>query len=165
MREKNLDDETVAMIVEVLDGWSGRLSWEALIASVARRTGRLYTRQTLHRHERIRLAFTGRKKASSGQIEQRHEKCSPELQISSDRIARLEAENRRLAAENYNLLEQFARWAYNAHTRNLSVEFLNSALPGVDREQSGRPRSFESHAPNEAAKVTRIAVPRRVSKS
>ncbi|MFL9935436.1 hypothetical protein P0D88_41575 [Paraburkholderia sp. RL18-103-BIB-C] len=115
-------------------------------------------------HERIRLAFTVRKKALSGRIEQPHEKCSPELQLSSDRIARLEAENLRLAAENYNLLEQFARWAYNAHTRNLSIEFLNSALPGVDREQSGRPRSSESHAPNEAAKVSRIAVPRRARK-
>jgi len=73
-------------------------------------------------------------------MEQPHEKCSPELQISSDRIARLEAENLRLAAENYILLEQFAGWAYNAHTRNWRIEFSDSSLPGVDREQSGRTR-------------------------
>lgn len=151
IREKNVDDETVAAIVEVLDGWSGRLGWEALLAAVSRRTGRRYTRQTLHRHERIRLAFTVRKKALSGRIEQHHEERSPELQLSSERIARLEAENLRLAAENHNLLEQFARWAYNAHTRNLSIEFLNSALPGVDREQSERTRSSERHATHEAA--------------
>jgi hypothetical protein len=164
IREKNLDDGTVATIVEVLDGWNDRLSWEALITAFARRTGRRYTRQTLHRHERIRLAFTVRKKALSGRIEQPNEKCSPELQISFDRIARLEAENLRLAAENHNLLEQFARWAYNAHTRNLSIEFLNSVLPGVDREQSGRARPSESHATHEAARVSRVAALSRARK-
>lgn len=142
VRERNLDDTIVALIVEVLDGWSGRLSWEALIEAIARRAGLSYTRQTLHRHERIRLAFAVRKKALSGQIEQPHEWLPPELQVALDRIARLEAENQRLAAENHNLLEQFARWAYNPQTRNLTKEFLNEPLPGVDREQSGRPRSL-----------------------
>jgi hypothetical protein len=140
VREKNLDDKVVATVVEVLDGWSGRLSWKALIEAIARRAGLSYTRQALHRHERIRLAFTVRKKALSGRDEQPCEAMSPELQVAVDRIARLDAENRRLTAENHNLLEQFARWAYNAQTRNLSKEFLNSPLPGVDREQSERPR-------------------------
>ncbi|SAK75645.1 hypothetical protein AWB76_04944 [Caballeronia temeraria] len=111
VRERNLDDTIVALIVEVLDGWSGRLSWEALIEAIARRAGLSYTRQTLHRHERIRLAFAVRKKALSGQIEQPREWLPPELQVALDRIARLEAENQRLLAENHNLLEQFARWA------------------------------------------------------
>jgi hypothetical protein len=58
VREKNLDDKVVATVVEVLDGWSGRLSWKALIEAIARRAGLSYTRQALHRHERIRLAFS-----------------------------------------------------------------------------------------------------------
>jgi hypothetical protein len=66
------------------------------------------------------------------------ETSSPELRVASERIARLEAENQRLAAENNALLEQFARWAYNAHTRNLAKEFLNNPLPAVDRERSKR---------------------------
>lgn len=142
MREKNLDDKVVVTIVEVLDGWSGRLSWEALIEAVKRRAGLSYTRQALHRHERIRLAFTARKKALSGHAEEQPcEAMSPELQAARDRIARLEAENHRLASENNNLLEQFARWTYNAQTRNLTKAFLNNPLPGVDREQSERLRS------------------------
>ncbi|HTR05360.1 MAG TPA: hypothetical protein VMJ11_01585, partial [Paraburkholderia sp.] len=88
-----------------------------------------------HRHERIRLAYTVRKKALSGQ-EQTRETASPELQVALERIARLEGENRRLEAENNALLEQFARWAYNAQTRNLTKEFLNNPLPAVDRERS-----------------------------
>ncbi|NPT60051.1 hypothetical protein [Paraburkholderia elongata] len=141
-REKNLDDEVVASIVRVLDGWSDKLSWDGLIDAVEKREGLRYTRQALHRHERIRLAFAVRKQALSGQRgEQPGDAASPELQAALGRIARLEGENQRLEAENNNLLEQFARWAYNAQTRNLSKEFLNQPLPSVDREQSDRPGS------------------------
>ena len=136
-REKNLDDRVIAEIVRVLDGWSGKLTWEALIDAIAQREDLRYTRQSLHRHERIRLAFVVRKKALSKQPDDPHgPPASPELQVALDRIARLEAENQRLAAENNALLEQFARWAYNAQTRNLSADFLNSPLPSVDRERS-----------------------------
>ncbi|AUT67236.1 MULTISPECIES: hypothetical protein [Paraburkholderia] len=153
VREKNLDDSVVAKIVEVLDGWSGRLTWEALIEAVERREGLRYTRQALHRHERIRLAFAVRKKALSGEDAQPREATSPELQVALDRVARLEAENRRLVAENNALLEQFARWAYNAHTRNLTNEFLNNPLPAVDREQSKQSRS--TRKPTVASKTPR----------
>jgi hypothetical protein len=141
VREKNLDDAVVAAIVEVLDGWNGRLTWETLIEAVESREGLRYTRQALHRHERIRLAFTGRKKALLGWAAQPRGTASPELQVALDRVARLEAENQRLVAENNALLEQFARWAYNAHTRNLTNEFLNNPLPAVDRERSKQPRT------------------------
>jgi hypothetical protein len=140
VREKNLDDAVVAAIVEVLDGWNGRLTWDMLIEAVKSREGLRYTRQALHRHERIRLAFTVRKKALLGQEVPPREIASLELRVALDRVARLEAENQRLAAENNALLEQFARWAYNAHTRNLTNEFLNSPLPAVDRERSKQPR-------------------------
>ncbi|HQR40923.1 MAG TPA: hypothetical protein PLF26_21250 [Blastocatellia bacterium] len=56
-RAKNLDDEAIKRIVEILDGWSGVLSWQALIEQVQARLQSKYTRQALHRHERIRLAF------------------------------------------------------------------------------------------------------------
>lgn len=136
-REKNIDDVLIASIVGLIDSWNGKLSWDALREAIIRREGRQYTRQALHRHERIRLAFSVRKKAPSTQSEDQAEPELPiELKIATDRITRLEAENQRLRAEVNALLEQFARWAYNAHTRNLSEEFLNKPLPGVDRERS-----------------------------
>lgn len=67
----------------------------------------------------------------------RHRSCK----VALDRIARLESENRRLESENNQLLEQFARWAYNAHPRGLDYDFLNRPLPLVNRGQS-RPREF-----------------------
>jgi len=142
LRERNIDDEVVAGIVQMLDGWSGKLRWEALIGVIEQRAGLRYTRQALHRHERVRVAFTVRKKALSGHPHKLPPAASsPELQVALDRIARLEGENQRLSAENSNLLEQFARWAYNAHTRNVSKELLNNPLPAVDRARSDRPRS------------------------
>ena len=61
---------------------------------------------------------------------------SPELQAALERIARLEAENRRLESENQRLLEQFTRWACNAHTHGLDHDFLSRALPPVNRGQT-----------------------------
>jgi hypothetical protein len=147
IREKNLDEDVVGTIVGVLDGWSGRLSWDALIKAVERRAGLSYTRQTLHRHERIRLAFAIRKKALLDRNDERsHEAMPLELQVALDRIARLEAENLRLAAENNALIDQFAVWGYNAHIRNLTEEFLNKPLPSVDREPS-EPRAPRKPSP------------------
>jgi hypothetical protein len=136
-RAKNLGDEDVVKIVEILDGWSGKLSWELLIDAVEKRLFARYTRQAFHKHARIKDAFAQRKArlASSGE-RPRKVASSPELQLALDRIERLVGENERLVAENTRLLEQFVRWAYNAHTRNLDEAFLNRPLPTVDRQQT-----------------------------
>jgi len=136
-REENITDEIALAIVEVLDGWSGLLTWELLIGAIQSRLKLSYTRQTLHRHERIRLAFVTYKKSDWRESKHGHAADS-ELRILQDQVARLEGENGRLRAENTALLEQFVRWAYNAHTRGLSKEYLNTALPMVDRERSKR---------------------------
>lgn len=52
---------------------------------------------------------------------------------------RLQAENGRLKAENERLLEQFVTWAYNAHLKGLTKDYLNSPLPRVDRELTKLP--------------------------
>jgi hypothetical protein len=139
IRARNLDDEDIGDIVALLDSWSGRLSWELLIEAVEKRKFARYTRQALHRHERIRYAFSVRKQAitrntgaGSAQV------TSPELRAALERIARLEGENARLTAENHRLLEQFVCWAYNAHTRGLDKDFLSRPLPAVNRDQTPR---------------------------
>lgn len=135
-RAKNLDDAGIKQIVEILDGWSGKLTWELLIDAIQLRMHSRYTRQTLHKHERIYNAFELRKKGIAEGDGTIRTVRSPELQKSLERIARLEVENTRLESENEKLLEQFARWAYNAHTRGLDHDFLNRALPPVNRGQT-----------------------------
>lgn len=136
-REKNIDDEAIEAIVSILDGWSGKLTWELLIDAIEKRTRRRYTRQALHRYERIHLAFVTRKTAlAGGSVENADVDMAPELKAALEQAERLKGENQRLKAEQQRLLEQFARWAYNAHSRNLTKEFLDTPLPKVDRERT-----------------------------
>lgn len=137
-RSKNLGDTEIKQIVEILDGWSDKLSWEMLIDAIELRMFNRYTRQALYKHERVRHAFELRKNESAGGDKVVKRAASPQLQIALERIARLDSENRRLESENNRLLEQFARWAYNAHTRGLDHDFLNRALPSVNRGQTKR---------------------------
>lgn len=132
-RARNLDDASIKQIVEILDGWTEKLTWELLIDAVELRMHNRYTRQTLHKHVRIKNAFDLRKVALVGGDGEVRIVRSPELQKALERIARLETENKRLGSENELLLEQFARWAYNAHARGLDSNFLNRSLPPVNR--------------------------------
>jgi hypothetical protein len=138
-RERNLDDEAISRIVGILDGWAGKLTWELLIDAVDRHLRASYTRQALHKHERIRQAFVQRKKSLQSDPSAEEFVGPPELQAAFERIARLDGENARLDAENQRLLGQFARWAYNANTRGFDRDFLNQPLPAVNRDQTAQP--------------------------
>lgn len=138
-RERNLDGEAISRIVAILDGWSGKLTWDLLIDAIRRHLRADYTRQALHKHERIKQAFVHRKKALSSVAASEEISGSPELKAALERIGRLEGENGRLEVENQRLLEQFACWAYNAHTRGLDHAFLSRPLPAVNRDQTAQP--------------------------
>jgi hypothetical protein len=135
-----LDDEAIKRIADILDGWDGDLSWQALIEQVQVRLQSKYTRQALHRHERIRLAFEATKKRLTTPDKRKRDPTDL-VRVSAARISRLEAENDRLQQENDRLLEQFVRWAYNAHTRGLDEAFLNRPLPQVNRRPTKMPAS------------------------
>ena len=132
-RSKNLTSETIEAIVRVLDGWSGKLTWELLIDEVSKRLHQTYTRQALSSYERIKSAFQLQKGRLPYLKEKSKKLFEPEDIAESQRNARLVAENSRLENENQRLLEQFVRWAYNAHTQGISEEVLNKALPKVHR--------------------------------
>lgn len=137
-RGKNLADQDIAAIVGILDGWRGKLTWEMLLDAVQSRMLGSYTRQALNNHVRIAEAFRDRKLALAEELgkapRKRLANLSPELQAALERIERLEAQNTRLQKENDRLLEQFARWAYNAETKGLDKAFLSRPLPSVNRE-------------------------------
>lgn len=137
-RAKNIDEQAIEKIISILDGWTGKLSWELLIDAISGRIYSRYTRQALSKHDRIKQAFALRKKKLSGSDNQQHkiDSSSPELKLSMQYINRLEVEIERLKLENNNLLEQFLRWAYNAHTRGLDQDFLNQPLGLVQRDAS-----------------------------
>lgn len=149
-RGKNLTDDAISQIVRLLDGWSGKLTWDALIDATVTRLHFRYTRQALHKHERIRAAYSLRKEALGELKEKGVPRGSGQLADALARITRLEAENQRLESENQRLLEQFVVWAYNAHTRGLDKYFLSQPLPRVNRDQTMQakqtPSSSKKHA-------------------
>lgn len=136
-RAKNLQDSDISKIVEILDGWTGKLRWELLIDEIEKRLFSRYTRQALSKHARIASAFSDRRTALTNSADRPvRTAATPELQAALERIERLDAKVGRLEAENNRLLEQFVRWAYNAHTRNLDEAFLNRPLMSVNRRQT-----------------------------
>src|SRR5690349_19827692 len=90
-RSPNLTPEKIAVIVEVIHSWDGRLTWPGLVKEVFEKTGATYTRQALYKHESIRIAYEAHseKRGSSdagGPI-------PAALKASNERISRLETEN------------------------------------------------------------------------
>ena len=131
---KHLSPKDLDMIVGLIDGWEGKLGWEALCDAIEPLIGSRPTRQTLNSHEKIKSAFTHHKaRLKSGFVST---KRPASLSIAEQRIRRLEAENHRLERENERLLERFMRWQYNAHKFNVSADKLDAPLPFVDRDSS-----------------------------
>ncbi len=131
---KHLSPKDLDMIVGLIDGWEGKLAWEALCDAIEPLIGARPTRQTLNSHEKIKSAFTHQKaRLKSGFVST---KRPASLSIAEQRIRRLEAENHRLERENERLLERFMRWQYNAHKFNVSADKLDAPLPFVDRDSS-----------------------------
>lgn len=142
-RAKNLSDDGIKIIVEILDGWTGKLTWELLISEISLRRHGRYTRQALSNHERIRHAFDLKKRKCTSESGLVRPVCSPELKVAMGKIERLKSENIRLESENQRLLEQFATWTYNAYSRGLDQEFLNHPLPSINRGQTILPKKHE----------------------
>lgn len=137
-RAKNLDDHAVEAVVRILDGWTGKLTWELFSEAIYKRTSEQYTRQALHNHARIADAFQLRKRllaeAAYGKPRPRKKDPLAELDAALQQLDLLKGENERLKDENNRLLAQFVRWAYNAHTRGLEKRFLDQPLPSVNRD-------------------------------
>jgi hypothetical protein len=145
-RSRNLDDQLIERITEILDGWPDqKLTWKLLIEQIFLRLRARYTRQALNNHVRIKEAFTARKKLLAGNDTRQLRPKTPDQQ----RIVRLEAENERLKRENNNLLEQFNRWAYNGYLKQMDermLDSMNQPLPPIHRDSSEKPSRTKTKA-------------------
>lgn len=131
-RSKNLTDADIEKIVDITDGWSGKLTWDDLISEVELRLKERYTRQTLAKHTRIKSAYDAAQKRFQDTGDKK-KKNTIEYDVLQQRLERLEAQNERLQRENQDLLSQFARWAYNAYAKGVTKKELDMPLPKVDR--------------------------------
>lgn len=136
-RAPDLTEEIIALVVDLLDGWTTKLTWDALIARVAQETGHEYSRFTFADYPRIADAFTLRKRALSGQtVPNRGTPKDAQVAAALAQVERFRAKADRLERENAALLEQFITWATNAELSNISIEKLNAPIPLPNRERS-----------------------------
>jgi lipoate-protein ligase A len=130
----------IAKICEIIDGWprDKKLSWNSLLDVIELHMHNRWSRQALDRHERISQAFQLKKKSLRNLPPPKPEaKDIPDdIRKLMEVINWLESKCQRLEEEIRALLEQFARWAYNAHAAGLTEEQLNKAIPAVDRRPS-----------------------------
>lgn len=131
---KHLRDRDVERVVELLDGWQKKLTWERLSDACEQVIGTRVTRQTLAKYPRIKNAFEQTKDRLKNDVKGRSGPAGWAQAI--ERIERLQNENERLNRENKELIEQFVVWQYNAHANGLSDADLNKPLPAIDRERS-----------------------------
>lgn len=130
-RSPNLTPQRIGTIIDIIHSWEGRLTWPALIKTVAGTMHSTYTRQALFKQERIRVAYDAYRASNTDSAGGRPVPAA--IKASLERIKRLELENAELKMREALLMEQFVRWAYNASTRGLSENFLNMALPPTNR--------------------------------
>lgn len=126
---KHISNIQIKYILSVIDRWSEKekLTWDGLCDKVAAGIGKRPTRQSLSSHTIVSECFNEKKdKLKRGDIKITK---PANLKVAIQRIKRLEGENKMLSKINDKYLEQFLKWQYNAHIRQVTLEDLNSPLP------------------------------------
>lgn len=133
MGAPKLTDKDIEKAVLLLDGWSGKLTWDRYLAVLAVEIGHTYTKVAMLRQPRIKAAWDLAK-------DRVHESAprggygNVAMSLSAERICELERRVERLTFENNQLLEQFVRWAHNATRRGLSLTDLDKPLPIAEKK-------------------------------
>lgn len=136
-RAPDLTNERIATVIEMLDEWKGKLTWELLLGAVEKATGHRYSRFTFFEYPQIANAFSLKKDVLRGTLPRaRSEPRDERLRGALAQVERYQAKIDRLEAENRLLTEQFVTWATNAERKGVTMDILNTPLPKPERERS-----------------------------
>jgi len=136
-RAPDLTQEILQQVLDTLDGWQEKLTWDLLLDAVETLTGHRYSRFTFADYPEIANAFSLRKDTLRGTLPRtRGEPKDERLRAALEQVDRLQAKAERLQAENNLLSEQFVTWAINAERKGVTMEMLNTPLPKPKRDQT-----------------------------
>ncbi|KVD59107.1 hypothetical protein WT24_17210 [Burkholderia sp. MSMB1078WGS] len=137
IRSPDLTEQRIKAVIDILDDWSGKLTWELLLDVVEKSLGIRYSRFTFAEYPEIANAFSLKKDALRGT------RTSPgsrprdnRLRAALELVDRYKAKNERLEEENQLLLEQFVTWATNAERKGVTLTMLNAPLPKPGRDRT-----------------------------
>lgn len=130
MGAPKLNDTGIDKAVRLLDGWTGKLTWDRYLAMLEVEIGHKYTKAAMLRHPRIKSAWDHAKELAREDGSVAVSRSSVEVEKALERIKLLEERVDRLSRENHSLLEQFVRWSHNI-TRNgkMTLDELERPLP------------------------------------
>ena len=136
-RAPDLTPEILQDVMDILDGWKGKLTWPLLLDAVKQKTGILYSRFTFAEYPAVANAFGLKKDTLRGTWTAapsvpRDEKVKAAL----EQAERYKAKAERLEQQNKLLLEQFVTWAHNAERGGVTMDKLNKPLPKPPRDRS-----------------------------
>jgi hypothetical protein len=141
---RRLTDEDIAIAVRLLDGWTGKLSWDRFINMLASElSGARYTKPGLRKQPRILNAWQMAKQRLDESLEAAGDPRQGDAAVVQLRqmMDRLRNENARLEQENQDLLERFQRWSHNAAVdKGMTREQLDREIvfaPQVDSRFKG----------------------------
>lgn len=136
-RAPDLTNERQQVVLDTLDTWKGKLTWDLLIDVVEKTTGFTYSRFTFAEYPQIANAFSLKKDSLRGTWKgERGEPRDVRVQAALAQVDRYKAKVHRLEQENQLLLEQFVTWAHNAERKGVTVMMLNAPLPKPPRDRS-----------------------------
>jgi predicted ribosome quality control (RQC) complex YloA/Tae2 family protein len=136
-RAPDLTEERIKLVLDTLDGWKGKLTWDLLIEAVRKITGITYSRFTFAEYPEIANAFSLRKDALRGSWKgERGQPRDERVRAALEQVERYKAKIERLEEQNQLLLEQFVTWAHNAERKGVTVMMLNAPLPKPERDRT-----------------------------
>lgn len=136
-RAPDLTEQRIKVVIDILDGWEGKLTWELLLAAVEKTTGIRYSRFTFAEYPEIANAFSFKKDTLRGTWKgERSQPRDERVRAALEQVERYKAKVERLEMENQLLLEQFVTWATNAERKGVTMTMLNAPLPKPERDRT-----------------------------
>lgn len=129
MGAPKLNDTGIDKAVRLLDGWTGKLTWDRYLAVLEVEIGHKYTKAAMLRQPRIKSAWDHAKELARDDNGVPASGSAIETQKALERVRLLEGRVERLNRENQALLEQFVRWSHNAVRKGMSLDELEAPLP------------------------------------
>ncbi len=127
---KHLTQDDVKEVINLLNKWHYKLTWDLLVKACDEKLGLQTTRQALNRQRAVTEAFgltKERLKVKGG-----HYARPNSINEAHKRIEGLASEADALRNANEFLIEKFARWQFNALARGMTMEELDRPLPQQD---------------------------------
>lgn len=138
-RAPDLTQAVLQQVLDTLDGWQGKLTWNLMLDAVEAQVGHRYSRFTFAEYPEIANAFSLKKDRLRGTLPRnRSAPKDDRLRAALEQVDRLRAKADRLQVENNLLSEQFVTWAINAEHKGVTMDMLNAPLAKPQRNATKR---------------------------